>query len=185
MIVDHRHHDIYLAVLIQISERGPSMESANLHIGSCFTAGVLRAAIMQVSENRIGLHVFLLGLRIRNLVDLGICGEQVLIAVIIEVVDARAQTAHPHALESDPRLEIIRTEEMIAFISKKRECLTTQRSHKDTGERTVHNLATLGATVGDADSPFRARNREMQFPDTVVKIPCSVFALEAALAHLN
>src|ERR1700676_1992267 len=100
---------------------------ANSQIRPGLTADISKTSVMQVQEHGVRLPVLLLQIGIGNLVHMRVGGEQVFIAVVVQVINTCSPAAHAHTLETDTRLVVLRTEEAVAFVAQQRKRLAPKR----------------------------------------------------------
>src|SRR5689334_20634184 len=104
---DRRNNHVDFAVVIQVTESAPPMRGSKLQCDSGFVANVLKCAIVHVAENGVGLAIVLLPINIGILAYVGICREQVLVAVVVKVLNADTPAAHLETAKPDTRLVAI------------------------------------------------------------------------------
>src|SRR5882762_4475685 len=134
------------------------MRRANLHAGPRFCAHVLESSILQIAEHSVRLPVVLLRIDVGIFTDVGIGAEQVLVAVVIEVVNARTPATHLDALKTNACCISISAEEAVTLVTEQREGLTPKSSHKQARVTVVVPVAKVDARAASPHSIFRVRH---------------------------
>ena len=136
-----------------------AMCAGNLEAGPCAGTDVLKLAVAEIAEDGVGLRVGLRGDGLLNVVhDVGASDEEVLPAVIVEVVNAVAPTGH--AVGEWPQAAgVVGIDECTAaLIDVEREFFVLDSGVPDVRQAIVVDVAEIGSHAGESVAIGRVGN---------------------------
>ena len=113
------------------------MGCAQSHGGSSFGAYILKGCVPQVLEDAIGLSVLLLRVHVRVFADVRVSAEQILVAIVVEIIDSRTPPAHLEAGESDAGFVGSHRENFSVLVAKERKRFAAERRYEKAGSTAV------------------------------------------------
>jgi hypothetical protein len=151
-LADAADHDIDPSVTIEIAEGRAAMPGSSLKIISRKVADIDEAASARVCQYAVGLAGAALRESLHVVVDGSARGEQVFVAIVVEVEDSGAPAGEGEGSAASPAGIGDVREERLARVSEDRKGLTFIGGHKEVFATIVVQIARVGAHRADSAS---------------------------------
>src|SRR5258708_3003906 len=111
--------------------------------GSSFGTYVLKSCVAQILKETVRLTVLLLRVHVRVFADVRVGAEQILVAVVVEIINPCTPPAHLEPRESNPAFIGSHLENFSVLVAKEGKRFSAKRGYEKAGSPIVAPVAKV------------------------------------------